>query len=149
VVDTNCSPEGVDYMIPGNDDAIRSIRLYTQIAAESVLEGRASAPVVESNEEFVELDADGNPIKAKADKPKVDARKPAKKKVANKVVARQSISAAAADELDEAEASEPAEAEASADAEVAVELTEAVEVKPAAKKKVSKKKAVTKSEDAE
>jgi len=149
VVDTNCSPEGVDYMIPGNDDAIRSIRLYTQIAAESVLEGRASAPVVESNEEFVELDADGNPIKAKADKPKVDARKPAKKKVANKVVARQSISAAAADELDEAEASEPAEAEASADAEVAIELTEAVEVKPAAKKKVSKKKAVTRSEDAE
>jgi small subunit ribosomal protein S2 len=98
VVDTNCSPEGVDYMIPGNDDAIRSIRLYTQIAAEAVLEGRASAPVVESNEEFVELDADGKPIKAQADKPKADARKATKKKVAKKVVARKAPAAADAEE---------------------------------------------------
>ena len=38
VVDTNCSPEGIDYVIPGNDDAIRSIRLYTQLMADAVLE---------------------------------------------------------------------------------------------------------------
>ena len=45
VVDTNCSPEGIDYVIPGNDDAIRSIRLYTQLMADAVLEGRASMPL--------------------------------------------------------------------------------------------------------
>ena len=38
IVDTNCSPDGIDYVIPGNDDAIRSIRLYTQLAADAVLE---------------------------------------------------------------------------------------------------------------
>ncbi len=43
VVDTNNDPEGVDYVIPGNDDAIRSIQLYVQGAAAAVLEGRASA----------------------------------------------------------------------------------------------------------
>jgi small subunit ribosomal protein S2 len=56
IVDTNCSPEDIDYVIPGNDDAIRSIRLYAELAAEAVLEGRASAPQVEMDDEFVELD---------------------------------------------------------------------------------------------
>jgi len=45
VVDSNHSPDGVDYVIPGNDDAIRAIKLYTELAAEAILEGRASAPV--------------------------------------------------------------------------------------------------------
>ncbi len=38
VVDTNCSPEGIDYPIPGNDDAIRAISLFTQIIANAVIE---------------------------------------------------------------------------------------------------------------
>lgn len=42
IVDSNSSPEGVDYVIPGNDDAIRAIRLYTEIVANAVLEGRGS-----------------------------------------------------------------------------------------------------------
>ena len=42
VVDTNNNPEDVDYVIPGNDDAIRAIRLYLQGVADAVLEGRAS-----------------------------------------------------------------------------------------------------------
>ena len=41
VVDTNCDPEGIDYVIPGNDDAIRSIRLFTGKIAEGCIEGRA------------------------------------------------------------------------------------------------------------
>jgi len=41
VVDTNCDPEGIDYVIPGNDDAIRSIRLFTGKIAEACVEGRA------------------------------------------------------------------------------------------------------------
>lgn len=43
VVDTNCSPDGVDHVIPGNDDAISAIRLYLQGMADAVLEGRAIA----------------------------------------------------------------------------------------------------------
>ena len=68
VVDTNCSPEEIDYVIPGNDDAIRSIRLYAQLAADAVLEGRASAPQVEVDDEFVELDAEGKPVKRAEEK---------------------------------------------------------------------------------
>ncbi len=41
VVDTNCDPEGIDYVIPGNDDAIRSIRLFTGKMAEACIEGRS------------------------------------------------------------------------------------------------------------
>ncbi len=87
IVDTNCSPDGVDYVIPGNDDAIRSIQLYTQLLAESILEGRASVPQVEtSDDEFVELDAQGNPIRHVADKTSTVRKKPAKK-VTRKVIA--------------------------------------------------------------
>jgi small subunit ribosomal protein S2 len=90
IVDTNCSPDDIEYMIPGNDDAIRSIRLYTQLAAEAVLEGRASAPQVEMDDEFVELDEEGNPIKRTANKTAAEARKPGKKKVTKKVTTRAS-----------------------------------------------------------
>lgn len=55
VVDTNCSPEGIDYMIPGNDDAIRAITLYAQGAANAILEGKASSSQVGGTDEFVEV----------------------------------------------------------------------------------------------
>jgi len=42
IVDTNCNPEGITYPIPGNDDAIRSISLFTQIIANAVIEAGAS-----------------------------------------------------------------------------------------------------------
>ena len=84
VVDTNCSPDSIDYVIPGNDDAIRSNRLYAQLVAESVLEGRASMPQVEVVEdEFVELDASGKPVKQGQ-----KAAAPARKKVTRKKVVR-------------------------------------------------------------
>jgi small subunit ribosomal protein S2 len=55
VVDTNNSPEGVDYVIPGNDDSSRAIRLYARGVADAVLEGRAHIiqEIVEADE-FVE-----------------------------------------------------------------------------------------------
>ena len=40
VVDTNCDPDEVDYVIPGNDDALRSIRLFASKVADAVLSGR-------------------------------------------------------------------------------------------------------------
>ncbi len=63
VVDTNCSPDGIDYTIPGNDDAMRAIRLYTEGIADAVLDGKASLPEVPVGEgDFIELDAEGRPI---------------------------------------------------------------------------------------
>jgi len=67
IVDTNCSPDGIDYVIPGNDDAMRAIRLYTTGIADAVLEGKESVPAVAVGEdEFVELDEAGNPRKKSA-----------------------------------------------------------------------------------
>ena len=68
VVDTNYDPNLVDYPIPGHDDAIRAVQLYVRAAADSVLEGKAAAPIVANrDDEFVELDAEGNPV-AKEDR---------------------------------------------------------------------------------
>jgi small subunit ribosomal protein S2 len=64
VVDTNCAPDSVDYVIPGNDDAMRAISLYATGIADAVIEGRSQAPAVAVGEdEFVELDENGNPKK--------------------------------------------------------------------------------------
>ena len=60
VVDTNHSPEGVTYVIPGNDDSAKAIALYARGMADAVLEGRANAvnDVVEAvkGDEFVEVE---------------------------------------------------------------------------------------------
>jgi len=67
VVDTNCTPDGVDFVVPGNDDAMRAIQLYAGGIADAVLEGKASVPALASGEdEFVELDEAGNPRKKNA-----------------------------------------------------------------------------------
>jgi len=55
VVDSNSDPDGVDYVIPGNDDSMRAIRLYTANFADAILEGRASVTTADANEEFVEV----------------------------------------------------------------------------------------------
>ena len=73
MVDTNCAPDNVDYVIPGNDDAMRAISLYAAGIADAVIEGRSQAPAVAVGEdEFVELDENGNPRKkgARAAPPK-------------------------------------------------------------------------------
>ena len=61
VVDTNHSPDGIDYVIPGNDDSSRAIRLYARGVADAVLEGRNMALqdiVAAGTDEFVEIDED-------------------------------------------------------------------------------------------
>jgi len=50
VVDTNCSPEGVDFIIPGNDDALRAVRLFASRIADAVLEGQQIAQQKETEE---------------------------------------------------------------------------------------------------
>jgi small subunit ribosomal protein S2 len=65
VVDSNHSPEGIDYVIPGNDDSSKAVALYARGIADAILEGRASAidevvnavaaAAAEANDEFVEV----------------------------------------------------------------------------------------------
>lgn len=58
VIDSNCSPENIDYIIPGNDDAIRAITLYVQGASNAILEGRASSSTAGVKDEFIEVSED-------------------------------------------------------------------------------------------
>lgn len=58
VVDTNTNPDGVDYIIPGNDDATRAISLYLTAAAEAINEGSAPEEQI-FEEEVIEVEADG------------------------------------------------------------------------------------------
>ena len=125
VVDTNCSPKNIDYVIPGNDDAIRSIRLYTQLAADAILEGRASVPHIEDADEFVELDEYGNPVKRAAKAPKAKAEAAPKKKVAKKVVVKKAPAAADDSSVAEKVEAKAAEVTEKVKAEVA-EVTEKV-----------------------
>jgi small subunit ribosomal protein S2 len=58
VVDTNHSPEGIAYVIPGNDDSSRAIRLYARGMADAVLEGRQDSlkEIVRGSDDFVEVE---------------------------------------------------------------------------------------------
>lgn len=57
VVDTNNSPIGIDYIIPGNDDSIRAVQLYVQSAATAILQGKAnSLDIAGGEDEFVEVE---------------------------------------------------------------------------------------------
>ena len=82
VVDSNNSPKGIDYIIPGNDDAIRSIRLYVKTLADAIIDGRGSVAHLIGEggaDEFVELDETGTPI-LEEKKSRRQERKVARKK---------------------------------------------------------------------
>jgi small subunit ribosomal protein S2 len=112
IVDTNCSPDGISYVIPGNDDAMRAIELYAGGIADAVIEGRATLPDVPVGEdEFVELDEEGKPRPKGAGQKRRAA--PARKKApARRKTAAESDVApeAAAAELAEADPEESPEA---------------------------------------
>ncbi|MBT8117834.1 MAG: 30S ribosomal protein S2, partial [Gammaproteobacteria bacterium] len=113
VVDTNNSLEGIDYVIPGNDDAIRAIKLYVEAAADAVSTGKLSVAhaVVDSEDEFVELDENAG---SKPARKKAAPKKKAAKKVTVKKTAKKAPAAAAVEAEAEAEA-EAAKEEAGAD----------------------------------
>ena len=57
VIDTNCDPDEIDFPIPGNDDAIRAVKLLTETLANAVIEGKqGEVPMVEEAEEVVETE---------------------------------------------------------------------------------------------
>lgn len=98
VVDTNCSPEGVDYVIPGNDDAMRAIALYASAIADAVLEGKSSAPqVVIGEDDFVELDETGAPRRAPAGRGRPRSQAPARARKPVRPPAAVAVEAAAAE----------------------------------------------------
>ena len=123
IVDSNNSPDGVEYVIPGNDDAIKAIQLYSQGVADAIIEGRASAVIQRS--------AEDDSAKKAAPKKAAAKRKPAE------------------DAAEKPTADEPA-VEASADTSVKTEAdTDTVEQKAAPKKKAAvKKKAAPKKKAA-
>ena len=137
VVDSNNSPRNVDYIIPGNDDAIRSIKLYASGVADAILESRQSIAHLgdgEDNDELVEIDESGAPVDsdAAADAPKV-TKKATKKK------------AAASAETAEAAAGEEAASKKKTKKKTAKKKV----AKKTTKKKVSKKSAADAAEEEE
>lgn len=76
IVDTNCDPEAIDHVIPGNDDAIRAIRLFTQKIADSVLEGYNIA-----EEKYMGAE-DKEEVAAAMQPPRVEAAEPTSAPVA-------------------------------------------------------------------
>ena len=113
VVDTNNPPDGVDYIIPGNDDAIRSIELYVNGAATAIVEGRQAAQLEVAA--AVGSSADDEP----SDTPKATRKKKATSRKKTVVVARNAVSGTesagvSAEESPGASATAPAEESAMA-----------------------------------
>ena len=89
IVDTNSDPDGVDHIIPGNDDSIRAIKLYAASVADTILEGKAAAASITSKDEFVEVDEkQADQVEAKAEAvAEVVAEEPAAEVVAEEPAA--------------------------------------------------------------
>ncbi len=79
IVDTNCDPDEIDYVIPGNDDAIRAVKLIAQTMAAAVIEGRQGEQTLPAAEEATEAPAEvaevaeEKPVKKTTRKPKAEA----------------------------------------------------------------------------
>ncbi len=138
VVDTNNSPDGIEYVVPGNDDSMRAIKLYMRIAAESINEGKASIVSAAGDDELIELDDEGGVVATPASK-KAAPKKVAVVKKTEKAEAQPAAEAAAAEEaaaeVEEAVTEEAAEPKAA---------TKKAATKKAATKKAATKKAATK-----
>lgn len=76
IVDTNSNPDGIDYIIPGNDDAIRAVKLYVTAMADACLDGRSEAgEAVAASDEFVEVSEEAEAVEPPAEE--VAAAEPA------------------------------------------------------------------------
>jgi small subunit ribosomal protein S2 len=118
IVDSNTDPAGVDYVIPGNDDAIRAIRLYVTAFADAVAEGKANVATDVDPDEFVEVD---EPTAA----PKAEISEAVAASVNEAFAAEDEAKAAEAEAQAAAEAPTEAQAAAAAPAEVAEEAVPA------------------------
>ena len=143
VVDTNNSPDEVDYVIPGNDDAIRAIRLYAKGVADAILDGRQAVPVAtesSSRDDFVELDEEGRPTVKAEPKKKAPAKKAAKKApAAKKSVAKDDVTAEDAEPVKETAEKGADESPKKDDAAKKTAAKKATTKKTTAKKSAAKK----------
>jgi len=137
VVDTNCSPDGISYVIPGNDDAMRAIQLYAAGIADAVIEGRSTIVEVPVGEdEFVELDEEGKP-RARTGAPRQQPRgrgTPARRKTTGAAAAARRKPAATEDTtaVEQQQREELVEADPEESAEAFMARREASRKKPAA-----------------
>jgi small subunit ribosomal protein S2 len=139
IVDTNCSPEGIDYVIPGNDDAMRAIELYAGLVADAVIDGKTSLPEVAlGDDDFVELDEEGNVKKTRPKKKHPAGHKSAKKKTGKKVTVKKSLSKKA-EETTESKAEAKAEEKAQFKAEPKAEEKAEAKAEPKAEEKAEAK----------
>lgn len=139
IVDSNNSPDNIDYVIPGNDDAIRSIRLYAKGIADAILDSRAATAHVSAGKEddFVELDDAGEPIIQEVSEKVVTKKKVTRKKTTKKKTAKTAATEEASSD-EQAEAAKPAKTAESAAAKT---VTKKKVAKKKTKKKVAKKAA--------
>ena len=157
VVDSNHSPDGVDYVIPGNDDAIRAIKLYTELAAEAILEGRASAPVAGEAEQAAAVEQESaaqtakqttkqtaKVVVKKAADDVIDTAAKADVEVAEPVATDEAVETVAAKTADAAADSAANEAAAAADNNEGDNQAAADASAQVSKKKVAKKTAASK-----
>ena len=153
LVDTNCDPTGIDYVIPGNDDAIRSVKLIASAIADAVIEAKEGVSAVvkpkeEDEEEVVDLKAVLSEVKpnielaesAEEEKKNSKKKKPAKKPAKKEEVKEEKSEEAKAEEKTE-EAAEPAKEKKTRKAKVEEPAEEPV-------KKTTRKKAVKTEEEA-
>ena len=142
IVDSNNSPKGVDYVIPGNDDAIRSITLYTKGVADAILDSRQSIAHIgdsENSDDLIEVDESGAPVAVTE-----EIRPKASKKTAKKKTVKKADSAEAEEKPAEEEPAAEKKADSAEAEEKPVEEEPAAEKKAATKKKVAKKKVAKK-----
>jgi small subunit ribosomal protein S2 len=139
VVDSNNDPAGVDYIIPGNDDAIRSIRLYCKSIADAIIEGKDSVSHLGDGgdaDDFVELDEKGSPVVSHdKKKSKIQIKKKTSKKVEIAAEA-QDVVAVDKNVTEEAQKADMVETSAEESGEDKLAMTTK---KTAAKKKTAKK----------
>ncbi|MFT5426612.1 MAG: small subunit ribosomal protein S2 [Gammaproteobacteria bacterium] len=136
VVDSNNSPDNVDYVIPGNDDAIRSIRLYAKGIADAILDSKAATAHVGAGKEddFVELDEAGEPIIQEVSEKVTIKKKVTKKKTIKKTLVKTAAETSSDDKTAEVKTTEAA-------APTETKVTKEKVAKKKTKKKVAKKAA--------
>lgn len=143
IVDTNHSPKGINYVIPGNDDSIRAIQLYVRGVADAILAARTAIAEAEIGREIEEVEeeiAKPSPRRVVTKQAIEIAKKtPTTKKAAY-------VGVEELEELEEEEEIEPQEKVKPTKTVAEADEAAATEIKPAAKKKtVTKKPAATKS----
>ena len=156
IVDTNNSPDNIEYIVPGNDDSMRAIKLYTRMVADAIIDGKQSIVSASGDAELIEVEDDASEVvkpAVKISSKKATAAAPAEPAAdaeadasADEVVVEAAVEETDTTVAETAEASpetDEAAAEAVAEGEEAGE-TESAAPKKAATKKAATKKAATK-----